>query len=101
MCMFMDEQEKDIKVNFLPWLVEETLDCAKKDRGYTQLINKMVSSSDNRCVEVHKTIVHTENEARRIQREEEERIAREKAEAKAAKLAWKIQRRVDRRLFHL
>ena len=49
----------------------------------------------------HKTIVHEENERRRIQREEEERVAREKAEAKAAKLAWKVQRRVDRRLFHL
>ena len=101
MCMFMDERERDIKVNFLPWLVEETLDCAKRDKKYTELVDKLVATADSTCVEVHKKIVHDENEVRRLQREEEERLAREKAEAKAAKLAWKIQRRVDRRLFHL
>jgi hypothetical protein len=28
--MFMDEKEKDIKDNFMPWLYDETLDLAKK-----------------------------------------------------------------------
>lgn len=101
MCMFMDEREKDIKVNFMPWLVEEALNYSKKDKGYTKVIDGILTNVDQECVNIHKKIVHDENEVRRIQREEEERIAREKAEAKAAKLAWKIQRRVDRRLYHL
>lgn len=101
MCMFMDEKEKEIKQNFLPWLLDETLKCSKQDRSYTRFIDKLVASVDQECVKVHKVVVSTENDVRRTQREEEARLAKEKADAKAAKLAWKVQRRLDRRLFHL
>jgi hypothetical protein len=60
-----------------------------------------VVSVDQKCVKVHNDVVFKENEVRRIQRKEEARMAKEKTDAKAAKLAWKVQRRLDRRLFHL
>jgi hypothetical protein len=101
MCMFMDEKEKEIKDEFMPWLYEETLEIAKNQHSQTKNVDSMIDNIESGIVAAHKKTVADEIERRRLAKEEEERLAKEKAEAKAAKLAWKLQRRKDRRLFHL
>lgn len=101
MCMFMDEKEKEIKDNFMPWLYEETLEIAKSHQTQKKNTEKMIDEIEAGIISAHKKTVSDEIERRRLAKEEEDRLAKEKAEAKAAKLAWKVQRRVDRRLFHL
>lgn len=49
----------------------------------------------------HKEVVHAENERRRLQKEEEERIHQETLERKRLKLEWKLRRRENRRLHNL
>lgn len=101
MCMFLDETEKTIKDQFMPWLYEETIHDLKKVSSTNLKVESFIDKIEQDIVQMHKTTVAQDNEVRRLAREEEDRLAREKAEAKAAKLAWKLQRRVDRRLFHL
>ena len=101
MCYFMDESEKKIKDEFMPWLYEETISQGKRHLSITSKVDSLVTQLESGIVKTHKIIVADENEVKRLQQEEEDRLAREKAEAKAAKLAWKLQRRLDRRLFHL
>lgn len=101
MCMFMDEKEKEIKDEFMPWLYEETLDLAKQQRVQTKNVEVMIDEVEKGIIEAHKTTVAEEIERKRLAKLEAERLATEKADAKAAKLAWKLQRRLDRRLFHL
>ena len=42
MCMFVDDYEREIKQDFMPWLYSETLDIAKKDMTQTKKVDQMI-----------------------------------------------------------
>lgn len=100
MCMFMDEDEKDIKDNFMPWLYEQTLDIAKNRYEKTKEVDCVIDNFQKEFLATHRHSVFEEMERRRLAKEEEERLLKEREERRRKKLEYKLKRREDRRLYY-
>lgn len=100
MCMFMDEGEKEIKDNFMPWLYQQTLQISKGRHQSTKETDHVIDGLNNGILATHRHSVFSEMERRRLAKEEEERLLREREERRRKKLEFKLKRREDRRLYY-
>lgn len=101
MGMFLDETEKDIKNNFMPWLYEETLNIAKNRVERKKEVDYVINNLQSGFLASHRHSVFEEMERRRIAKEEEERLLKEREERRRKKLEYKLKRREDRRLYYI
>ena len=101
MCMFLDEEAKGIKDAFLPWLYAETLSNIKSSYGHSVGVEAMAKNVEGGILATHRHSVFSEMERRRLEAEEKQRQIDERNDRRARKLAYKLKRREDRRLYHI
>lgn len=101
MCMFMDEEEKEIKDEFMPWLYDQTLALAIDKSEKSKEADHLIKTLEDGMLATHRHSVYIEMEKRRVAKEEEERLLKEREERRRAKLEYKLKRREDRRLYYI
>jgi len=101
MGAYLDEGEKEVKVNFLPWLFDETMTSLQSAAIKNRMVVSLESSVQAELIKVHKLTVNTERERRRVEEEERQRLQREREERRRLKLEYKLKKMEDARLFNL
>ena len=101
MCMFLDEGEKSVRDEFMPWLYTQTLQNIVKTSGSERKLDGWVKGIEDVVLGTHRHSVFSEMERRRLEAEENQRQLDERNARRARKLAYKLKRREDRRLYHI
>ena len=101
MGLFVDEEEKEVRDELLPWIYDTTLDLIKGDYEIEQEAQALYVDVETDIRALHGKSVEEEMERRRVQKEEEERILREREERRQANLERKLVIRENRRLYNI
>jgi len=99
--LFIREEETRIHQEVLPWLVDLTVENLKTTDRCGGCVESMIGDVDQANANINKDTVQKEMDRRAFEASEAERLRIERDQRRAAKLAFKLQRRENRRLFNL
>ena len=99
--LFIPEEESRIHAEMIPWLVDLTVDNIKSSGQCSSGVDNLIDHVDKTNLKINKDTVKTEMDRRAFEASETERLRIERDERRRSKLAWKLQRRENRRLYNL